>query len=439
MQGTTGRSKGARSGGSSGMREQADAADWVDTRLAVRSDGVATVLFHSIVWQYLPPATQARRVSGTRCAARGCVSSEAMVDTRRLGRLVAVGVHQRRRPGGGGRSARSAWNSIRRRTPSGSHPPSPAASGDLQGTIWEIPALGGAPRRLLDSVDALSDADYRRDPRPGILLTGDIATMQRLVDGISVSEAADEATGITKRVVTDWFLCGMVLATVLAFAASQENRLEALLADENGSSEPMDLKLGARVVSFDYDPQSVACTAELRRRYFPGDAEWKVEEAYRKRKQDKDEVPVDQFRPGGAEQQQRHARALLGESVQQPLAYYDNNLHPDPDERAAVNQHVVACIDAAALLGSTPAPGLSRAREFAGLRRPGRRELAAFRELRFTPPAEFARVVDEEFRTWARAVQQAKVKLEEVAERLSDGLGRFPRREMSGLGQSDDG
>ncbi|HUZ52301.1 MAG TPA: sugar phosphate isomerase/epimerase [Streptosporangiaceae bacterium] len=33
------------------------------------------------------------------------------------------------------------------------------------------------------------------------------------------------------------------------------------------------------------------------------------------------------------------------------LAYYDNNLHPDPQERAAINRHVVACIDAAALLG----------------------------------------------------------------------------------------
>jgi O-antigen/teichoic acid export membrane protein len=32
-------------------------------------------------------------------------------------------------------------------------------------------------------------------------------------------------------------------------------------------------RLGARVRSFDYDPQSVACTAELRRRYFPDDAE----------------------------------------------------------------------------------------------------------------------------------------------------------------------
>ena len=37
--------------------------------------------------------------------------------------------------------------------------------------------------------------------------------------------------------------------------------------------------LGARVHSFDYDPQSVACTQELRRRYFKDDADWKVEEA----------------------------------------------------------------------------------------------------------------------------------------------------------------
>jgi sugar phosphate isomerase/epimerase len=32
------------------------------------------------------------------------------------------------------------------------------------------------------------------------------------------------------------------------------------------------------------------------------------------------------------------------------LAFYDNNLHPDPDERAVINHHVLACIDAAALL-----------------------------------------------------------------------------------------
>ncbi|HZX33097.1 MAG TPA: class I SAM-dependent methyltransferase [Rhodocyclaceae bacterium] len=37
-------------------------------------------------------------------------------------------------------------------------------------------------------------------------------------------------------------------------------------------------RLGARVHSFDYDPQSVACTTELRRRYYPGDGEWVVEQ-----------------------------------------------------------------------------------------------------------------------------------------------------------------
>jgi 2-polyprenyl-3-methyl-5-hydroxy-6-metoxy-1,4-benzoquinol methylase len=37
-------------------------------------------------------------------------------------------------------------------------------------------------------------------------------------------------------------------------------------------------RLGARVFSFDYDPQSVACTAELRRGYFDSDSDWRVEE-----------------------------------------------------------------------------------------------------------------------------------------------------------------
>lgn len=38
-------------------------------------------------------------------------------------------------------------------------------------------------------------------------------------------------------------------------------------------------RLGAQVRSFDYDPQSVACTRELKRRYFPDDDSWIVEEA----------------------------------------------------------------------------------------------------------------------------------------------------------------
>ncbi|HJZ69895.1 MAG TPA: class I SAM-dependent methyltransferase [Blastocatellia bacterium] len=37
-------------------------------------------------------------------------------------------------------------------------------------------------------------------------------------------------------------------------------------------------RLGARVHSFDYDSHSVACTAELKRRYFPRDLNWTVEQ-----------------------------------------------------------------------------------------------------------------------------------------------------------------
>ncbi|RMH34548.1 MAG: class I SAM-dependent methyltransferase, partial [Nitrospirae bacterium] len=36
-------------------------------------------------------------------------------------------------------------------------------------------------------------------------------------------------------------------------------------------------RLGAKVHSFDYDLQSVTCTAELKRRYFPQDDQWMVE------------------------------------------------------------------------------------------------------------------------------------------------------------------
>lgn len=36
------------------------------------------------------------------------------------------------------------------------------------------------------------------------------------------------------------------------------------------------VRLGARVCSFDYDPQSVACTEELKHRYFPDDVDWRI-------------------------------------------------------------------------------------------------------------------------------------------------------------------
>lgn len=37
-------------------------------------------------------------------------------------------------------------------------------------------------------------------------------------------------------------------------------------------------RLGAEVVSFDFDPQSVACTRLLRERYFPNDPAWRIDE-----------------------------------------------------------------------------------------------------------------------------------------------------------------
>ena len=38
-------------------------------------------------------------------------------------------------------------------------------------------------------------------------------------------------------------------------------------------------RLGAKVHSFDYDPHSVACTKELKQRYFEGDQQWTIDEA----------------------------------------------------------------------------------------------------------------------------------------------------------------
>jgi hypothetical protein len=56
----------------SGVRvERADAAEWAEARLSEPASGEATVLYHSIVWQYLPPAGQLRIAAAIeRAAAR---------------------------------------------------------------------------------------------------------------------------------------------------------------------------------------------------------------------------------------------------------------------------------------------------------------------------------------------------------------------------------
>jgi len=60
----------------------------------------------------------------------------------------------------------------------------------------------------------------------------------------------------------------------------QQRRLDGLRFLDIGSGSGLfslaARRLGATVTSFDYDPQSVACTAELRRRYFPDDPRWRV-------------------------------------------------------------------------------------------------------------------------------------------------------------------
>ena len=60
---------------------------------------------------------------------------------------------------------------------------------------------------------------------------------------------------------------------------------------------------------------------------------------------------LDVERLGGAEADAIRALFAKHGLELSSVAYYDNNLHPDPGQRAAVNQHVRKCIEAAGLLG----------------------------------------------------------------------------------------
>jgi 2-polyprenyl-6-hydroxyphenyl methylase/3-demethylubiquinone-9 3-methyltransferase len=82
-------------------------------------------------------------------------------------------------------------------------------------------------------------------------------------------------------------------------AALDESRIDEAMASLNAVFEVHDLdgarfldvgsgsglfslaarRLGATVVSFDYDPDSVWCTQELKRRYFPDDDGWRIHRA----------------------------------------------------------------------------------------------------------------------------------------------------------------
>lgn len=58
--------------------EAADAAEWVERRLQARPAGECWVLVHSVVWQYLPPATQQRIAQAMEAAGRDADPSRAL-------------------------------------------------------------------------------------------------------------------------------------------------------------------------------------------------------------------------------------------------------------------------------------------------------------------------------------------------------------------------
>ena len=80
-------------------------------------------------------------------------------------------------------------------------------------------------------------------------------------------------------------------------------------------------------------------------------------------------------------------RTLLADSNIElaSISFYDNNLHPDPAEREAINAHVRACIDAAMLLGS-PTVGTFVGRNWT---KPVREDLADAEEV-FKPLVDHA-------------------------------------------------
>ncbi|MDP3196027.1 DUF2332 domain-containing protein [Tabrizicola sp.] len=48
--------------------DRIDAAEWLETRLATPIPGALHLIFHTVAWQYFPPATQARALAGIESA-----------------------------------------------------------------------------------------------------------------------------------------------------------------------------------------------------------------------------------------------------------------------------------------------------------------------------------------------------------------------------------
>jgi len=82
-----------------------------------------------------------------------------------------------------------------------------------------------------------------------------------------------------------WFLATLTDAKIEQAVRSLQDMLKATdlhgarfldIGSGSGLFSLAARRLGARVHSLDYDPHSVACTRELRRRYFPEDPDWIV-------------------------------------------------------------------------------------------------------------------------------------------------------------------
>lgn len=111
----------------------------------------------------------------------------------------------------------------------------------------------------------------------------------KLIDEPSLSHAREVAGGERFEFGKNWsrFLGRLNDTRIAAAEASLARMLELenlcgkSFIDIGSGSGLFSLaarRLGARVRSFDYDPNSVACTNELKRRYFPDDEMWQIEE-----------------------------------------------------------------------------------------------------------------------------------------------------------------
>jgi 2-polyprenyl-3-methyl-5-hydroxy-6-metoxy-1,4-benzoquinol methylase len=114
-----------------------------------------------------------------------------------------------------------------------------------------------------------------------------VATAENLE--ISKQHATEVASGSRFEFGKNWsaFLSVLDEERILTAEASLKEMLEVedlvgkTFLDIGSGSGLFSLaarRLGARVHSFDFDSSSFACTRELRRRYFDGDAQWQVEQ-----------------------------------------------------------------------------------------------------------------------------------------------------------------